>query len=145
MGTSTNFLILYENQYFRSTCIPYTRSLLLDFDRSPRNNHVYPCPVCESSLFKKALESCQLHWVSRFQAIKQSLLALRLETFGPYFSCKKAIGYNFPIRLDWVNSFTLRKRGARTALKLRKCSKLVLLLLQRWRKTKKLDRHIFVA
>ena len=42
LGSSTNFLVLYENQHFRSMGICQHKFQILYFERSPRNKHAYP-------------------------------------------------------------------------------------------------------
>ena len=52
LGSSTNFLVLYENQHFRSMGICQHKFQILYFERSPRNKHAYPCPRYKSNLSK---------------------------------------------------------------------------------------------
>ena len=47
LGSSTNFLVLYENQHFRSMGICQHKFQILYFERSPRNKHAYPWPTFE--------------------------------------------------------------------------------------------------
>ena len=52
LGSSTNFLVLYENQHFRSMGICQHKFQILYFESSPRNKHAYPCSCkIECTLF----------------------------------------------------------------------------------------------